>query len=232
MARKLSDTIAIKRRGLEISAALPYSSAKDSRTSYDDKATAAIQDRMILCEKEITESIVKKLNHRNYLIKDGSIEYRKKSQLPHTNYRWVIGLSKTFSPESCMNIRGKPDPAYIAELPPFHRTQAACVSYPEITGEAKFAVWYVRIHERPNTRKTAFAGIVKAEKMLTTHAEISQGVIDSTEIDTLSAYIINERNPVCYGNDSRWAEHIYPVYLTEQYLKSKYISSESFLHLF
>jgi predicted nuclease of restriction endonuclease-like (RecB) superfamily len=41
-----------------------------------------------------------------------------------------------------------------------------------------------------------------------------------------------ERNPVCYGSDMRWANHLYPVYLTERYVKSHYLSTESFLHLF
>ena len=56
--------------------------------------------------------------------------------------------------------------------------------------------------------------------------------IDSDVIDLISANIINERNPTCYGTDRRWANHLYPVYLTESYVKSKYISTEMFLHLF
>lgn len=67
--------------------------------------------------------------------------------------------------------------------------------------------------------------------MLVTHEEIDDG-IDSALVDTLSAYLINERNPVCYGSDLRWANHIYPIYLTESFVKSKYLSAESFLHLF
>ena len=89
IARKLSQSPAMIRRGLEISAVITYSTSKDSE-SYDDKAVSAIQDRTIQSEKTITESLVKKLNYRNYLIKDGSLEYRKKLQLPPANYRWVI----------------------------------------------------------------------------------------------------------------------------------------------
>ena len=230
IARKLSQTPEMTQRGLEISAVITYSTAKDSE-SYDDKATAAIQDRMIQNEKEITESLVKKLNYRNYLIKDGSLEYRKKSQLPPTNYRWVVGLSKTFSPESCANRYGKIDPEYIAELPAHHRTHAIIYRKPEIFGDTEFAVWYIRLRKGANS-PSAFSGIIKAEKILMTQSERNNHRIDSTEIDTLSAYILNERSPACYGNDSRWMSHIYPVYLTEKYIKSKYISAESFLHLF
>lgn len=79
--------------------------------------------------------------------------------------------------------------------------------------------------------RTAFDGIVKVEKMLVTLEENSDG-IDSELVNMLSAMIINERNPVCYGSDLRWANHLYPVYLTETFVKSKYMSAESFLHLF
>ena len=229
IARKLSQSPEMIRRGLEISAILTYKAAKDS-ASYDDKATAAIQDRMIQNEQEITDSIVKKLGYRNYLIKDGSLEYRQKSQ-PHANYRWVVGLSKTFSPESCVNRYGKIDPEYIAALPPYHRTHAVTYRNPAIFGDTEFAVWYIRLREGRNSA-SVFSGIIKAEKILITPSERNNHKIDSAEIDTLSAYILNERSPVCYGNDSRWMSHIYPVYLTEKYIQSKYISAESFLHLF
>ena len=46
------------------------------------------------------------------------------------------------------------------------------------------------------------------------------------------AHLMNERNPVCYGTDGRWANHIYPIYLTERYIKSQYLSSNLFLELF
>ena len=232
LAQKLSGCL--RDSGLEISDVLSYKTGRDSRnTSFVDRATATIQTRMLETEKHLTEYLTRKklLNHRHYLIKDGSLEYRQKSGIPFQNYRWVIGLSKSFNPEACMNIHGKADPGYIADLPVNHRTQAACFSYPEFLGEAHFAVWYIRLHDRKNTR-SAFDGIVKAEKLLVTHDETASQSVNSDEIDTLSAYILNERYPVCYGSDSRWASHIYPVYLTEQYIKSKYISAESFMHLF
>ncbi len=232
LTQKLS--AGLKDSGLEIADVLSYKTGKDSRnTSLEDRATAVIQARMLDAEKHLTEYLTRKklLNHRNYLIKDGSLEYRQKSAIPPQNYRWVIGLSKSFNPEACMNIHGKPDPGYIADLPLNHRTQAACFSYPEFLGDALFAVWYIRLHDRKNAR-SAFDGIVKAEKLLVTHEELAGKRIKSDDIDTLSAYILNERYPVCYGSDSRWASHIYPVYLTEQYIKSKYLSTESFMHLF
>ena len=56
--------------------------------------------------------------------------------------------------------------------------------------------------------------------------------IESDDIDMISANLIIERNPTCYGTDKRWANHLYPVFLTESFVKSKYLSDEFFLNLF
>lgn len=67
--------------------------------------------------------------------------------------------------------------------------------------------------------------------MLMTGKEAENG-LESDEIDMITANIINERNPVCYGNDARWANHLYPVYMTECYCKSRFKSDMSFINLF
>ena len=56
--------------------------------------------------------------------------------------------------------------------------------------------------------------------------------LDSSEVDMITANIINERNPVCYGADHRWANHLYPIYVTETFVKSKYLGENMFLNLF
>ena len=76
-----------------------------------------------------------------------------------------------------------------------------------------------------------FMELADAVEKIMMDEEIANG-IDTDVIDLISANIINERNPTCYGTDRRWANHLYPVFLTESYVKSKYISAEMFLHLF
>ena len=73
--------------------------------------------------------------------------------------------------------------------------------------------------------------MLKIEKVLVTDEEIERG-LESSEIDRITANIINERNPVCYGKDQRWANHLYPIYLTETYIKSQYLSDLHFINLF
>lgn len=241
MTIKLNQIPELKRLNIYISSIIPYKVSKNNDQKFEDRGTACIQDRMCQREKEMVSELVQKgmLNHKNYLIKDGSLEYRpskeirtdkRKSQLFKNNYNYVLGVSKNFNPEVCVDVNGKPNPGFIADLPLYSRTPVACYEKPELFGDIQFAVWYIRLRDKSRTR-TPFDGIVKVEKMLVTHEEIEYG-IDSNLVDMLSALIINERNPVCYGSDLRWANHIYPIYLTESYVKSKNLSAESFLHLF
>lgn len=227
----------IKQCGWEFATPIPYDISSGEK-KFEDRGTARIQTAMIEREKEMVKQLVRegKLNQNNYLIKDGSLEYRlsktdkdddKSFQTFKQNYNWVIGLSKTFNPEACFD-KGKSNPGYIADLPLYHRTPVAYF------GNEKellaFAVWYVRLRDKQKTR-TPFDGILKVEKILVRDDELKNGM-DTETVDRLSALIINERNPTCYGLDPRWANHIYPVYLTERFVKSQYLSTESFLHLF
>lgn len=238
---KLNDSEDLKRRGIKFDAILPYAMPTNKRKGkLEDSGIACVQDYMILSEKEMVAELVKegKINQDNYLLKDGSLEYKpmksgrsdlQKLQKIKHNYRWVIGVSKSFNPESILDHTGKPNANYIADLPLFHRTPVALYENKDFLGDVQFAVWYIRIRDKKYTR-TPFDGVIKVEKILMDE-EYSIG-IDSDEIDLLSATLINERTPTCYGTDKRWANHLYPVFLTESFVKSKYMSTETFLHLF
>ena len=232
---KLNKSEELKKLNLEFSAIIPYDTSKNVKhdTKLDNKAIAVIQDYMIEAEKRMVAELVKKklLGQNSYLLKDGSLEYQKMSsgktelrslQQIKNNYNWVIGVSKSFNPELCLDHTGKPNSNYIANLPVFHRTPVARYVSSYVGKDVEFGVWYIRLREKKRTQ-TPFDGVVKVEKIM---------MDDEVEKDLLSANIINERNPTCYGTDRRWANHLYPVFLTETFVKSKYISEEMFLHLF
>jgi hypothetical protein len=232
-----SELSRIKQSGWHFSKPIPYDVKTDER-KYEDRGTARIQEVMIEREQEMVKRLVKeeKLSQDNYLVKDGSLEYRltnanrdddRSFQTFKQYYNWVIGLSKSFNPEACFE-KGKSDPGFIANIPLYHRTPVAY--FGSDREPLSFAVWYVRLREMEKTR-TPFDGILKVEKILVRDDEIRDGMETDT-VDRLSALIINERNPTCYGTDARWANHIYPVYLTEKFVKSQYLSTPSFLHLF
>lgn len=241
-ATKINASPELRRLGIQFDRILPYREPEDKRKGkIEDNGIAVIQDYMMICEKQMVADLAKRgvIDQDHYLLKDGSLEYTEDvrsgspgeyslQKIKH-NYRWVVGVSKSFNPESLMDHTGKPNANYIADLPLFHRTPAALFENREFLGDVKFAVWYVRIRDKKQTR-TPFDGVVKVEKILMPEEEESG--VDSEIIDLLSANIINERNPTCYGIDRRWANHLYPVYLTETFIKSRYMSTEMFLHLF
>jgi len=106
-ALKLNDGTELSRireSGWKFSTILPYNSAKEEK-DYNDKGTAQIQVRMMENEQKMVAELVseKKLNQNNYLVKDGSLEYRpsnamrsdkREYQKYKNNYNFVIGVSK------------------------------------------------------------------------------------------------------------------------------------------
>jgi hypothetical protein len=223
----------LRKIGVKFKKILRYSSKKEN-DKYENSAIAKIQNEMIELEKTVVLNLTAKklLNADTYLIKDGSLEYKlmetgnfRELAKIKNNYRHVIGVSKRFNPE----IAGKNNITKLAELPLYHRTPA--IKYNTgMVGDINFAIWYIRIRDKKYSA-SPFEGIIKVEKILVTDSEYEEG-LESEEIDNISAHLINERNPVCYGSDNRWANHLYPIYLTERFIKSKYLSDGFYLNLF
>ena len=246
LKEKINEIPRVRKIGINFSNILSYSSKanfESKELKYEHLSIAAIQDEMVDSEKKIVSMLTTKnlLTENSYLLKDGSLQYKpmktgeyKELSKIKNNYRWVIGVSKLFNPEFSKDKSGKSNAASLAKLPLYHRTPAYMFQHEtekwSYLGDNKYSVWYVRIRDSKYT-ESPFAGIVKIEKILITENENENG-IESDLIDVITANTINERNPVCYGKDSRWANHLYPVYLTELFLKSTYLSDIHFLNLF
>lgn len=238
LKNKLNDNNTLnKKLGRYIDDILVYKTDKDEK--YEKKGIAKIQDYMVEQEKLSVANMANanKLNHESYLIKDGSIEYKYipdnklnlTVQRVQNNYKYVIGVSKSFDPTKCYVKGGGTNSDFIAGLKPYERTPVY-MYHSKIAGDVYFAIWYLRLRDAKYTNNV-FDGVLKIEKLVVNQEEIDGGV-DSETIDHISASLINERNPVCYGGDFRWANHLYPIYLTESYIKSQYLSNNLFLQLF
>jgi len=217
---------------------LIYDTNRDEK--FEKKGIAKIQDYMIELEKQLVAELATtgRLNQSNYLIKDGSLDYQEikknknalnlSSEHIRNNYRRVIGVSKSFDPTKCLERGGGTNSNIIANLKLYERTPA--YRYTSTSANVDFCIWYVRVRD-PRYTYSVFDGILKIEKIIVTQKEKECGIA-SDDIDNITAYLINERNPVCYGLDNRWANHLYPIYLTEQYVKSNYLSNDLFMQLF
>lgn len=236
---KINELPQLKSANIALEKVLYYLTKIEGNETLENKGIARIQDEMVDCEKRIVAHLTNQhlLNQNNYLIKDGSIQYKpmktgdyKELTRIRNNYRHVIGVSKKFNPNLMKDQRDQSSAGAIARLKPYHRTPAFLWQPGDEWGNVNFAIWYVRLRPIDKTA-SPYAGIVKVEKMLMTGHESEYG-LSTDEIDTITAHLVNERNPVCYGNDARWANHLYPVYLTECYCKSRFKSDYYFLNLF
>lgn len=228
----------MKKKGIEFSKIKAYSTSVQQGDKIENKGIAIIQNYMVEREQYMVSELVRRgfLVNNRYLLKDGSLEYQVHNLTKHqellrfrNNYRFVVGASKSFNPANCVDKNGRNNSNMIAELPLYCRTPVQMYQSERI-GNMKFAVWYVRIRDHIYTNNT-FDGILKLEKILVSDEQMEEG-LDSSEVDMITANIINERNPVCYGADHRWANHLYPIYVTETFVKSKYLGENMFLNLF
>ena len=239
---KVNENRHLEQLGLKFDDILTYKTDSLTKAEFRDRAIATVQDYMIDAEKGLVDTLAKagKLKNKAWLVKDGSLEYMPMKTGRYANiktfmdsYRWVIGVSKSFNPELCkVSVGGgksKPNADAIIKLKQFHRTPVARIGIDRIP-DISFAVWYIRLRSLEQT-KTPFDGVIKVEKILVTDTEQKKG-LETSIVDDISASLINERNPTCYGADLRYANHLYPVYLTESYIKSTYLSNDVFINLF
>lgn len=241
---RLNDNPRLKRMGVSLDEVLMYKTADPEKGEFRDRGIATVQDYMIDAEKAMVDSLAQRgfLSQTAYLVKDGSLEYQpmkngsKYANLKNfkNSYQYVIGVSKSFNPENCKDVNGKANAKAIIDLPQFHRTPVARMKVNRIP-DIEFAVWYIRLRKFPEQTKTPFDGVIKVEKIMVTDNETAHGRgygLDTDDVDMISATLINERCPTCYGSDLRYANHLYPVYLTESFIKSLYLSGDVFLSLF
>ena len=228
----------LKAHNITINKIESYSTSVGEGDKIENKGIAVVQNYMTNREKDMVAELVqhKFLDRERYLLKDGSLEYQvhniktdKELRKFQNNYQFVVGAAKSFNPANCKNGRDSNNSDKIAQLPLFYRTPVQMYES-EAIGNVRFAVWFVRIRDRKYTNN-AFDGILKLEKILVTDKEKESG-LDTDEVDQITANIINERNPVCYGSDKRWANHLFPIYVTERFVKSQYLGENFFLSLF
>lgn len=240
LVKKINEKTANNRFYIPLNKIKTYStsSQKDS-DSFEKLGIATIQDAMTAQEVEKVTALAsgKHLDQNNYLLKDGSLEYKVDKIRNNENalsefqskFEYVVGVSKSFNLENCKDKHGRNNSNMVATLPLFHRTPVAKYSSERLRGML-YAIWYLRVRDAKYS-PNPFCGVLKIEKILATDKKQKDG-LDSEEVDLISANLINERLPTCYGVDKRWANHLYPVFVTETYAKSKYLSDEMFLSLF
>jgi hypothetical protein len=231
----------VKERNVKIDKILLYQTdgnvTENGKDNYKNSAVAKIQNEMVDEEQLLVAELCKqnKLDDEHWLIKDGSLEYNPSySNLDstqwnnlRTNYQHVVGVSKQFDPELLKDFEGNSLAKTIANLKPFERTKVYYYPQKHSAGVSHFGVWYLRLRNT-DFRETNFSDIVKCEMLLLKEDQ----QLESETVNLISTNLIREAYPVCYGSDTRWANHLYPIYLTETFCKSNYFNNNVILNLF
>lgn len=223
---------------IQFSQIIPYNADEISnddylgRDKYLHRAISVIQNEMMDQEQLMVQYLCKTnlLGVDSWLVKDGTLEYkkdfsnRKDVNLDIAQYtdhiQHVIGVSKLFNAE-LLSYQEKKIGQIIAQLPPLSRTNA----YTFKQGNHFYCIWYLRLRSNPRP-SNHFSDVIKVEFIM-----LDEKPIGTQIIDNISKHLLNEAAPVCFGKDSRWANHLYPVYLTESYCKSKYIYDKKIINV-
>jgi hypothetical protein len=197
-----------------------------------DKAIAQIQMEMHGLEVRYLEemAIQKEVDDEKMIIVDGPLQFRLPKHHNRAFLEYAIGVSKSFN-LYLENIveKHKQIGSHLLKLEkPGDRT-SAFVLEDEASG-IFYAYWYLRIQPRQRMNYP-LAGIIRVEKALVNPEEQEDRQVSSDKIDYLSSYLLIERHVNPYGSDSRWASHLYPIYLSERIQKEKFLSDHYFYSL-
>nr|VFK77768.1 MAG: hypothetical protein BECKSD772D_GA0070982_100197 [Candidatus Kentron sp. SD] len=213
-------------------------------TSKEDKNPGDLGRAMIIDEMQREElRTIRKMIEQNLigdramLAKDGGLQYRKDKRDQELDplkddviqLRNVIGLAKTFKPELIVGKgRKRQSLGNLTKGLQWKERTTVIKPFPVGNQKAEYGWWYLRL--RPTNRMySPLQGIIKIE-VFAMGEEKEEG-ISQGRADTLSSYVLAERNVTPYKADARWATHIYPIYLTETYLRASFLSHTRFKSL-
>jgi len=205
-----------------------YSINKMKDEAPTNAAIAKIHKMMADEEVEMLRSMVSEnvLDTNRMLAIDGSLQFLTQKYNPEIFYN-VVGISKSFNPNLTGVLKGKKHIGVLLSKLQFGQRTPV---YKYENKKNTIGAWYLRIRERQNV-KNPLEGVVKLEKMALKE-NIDNDGFDTGLINNISSSILAERIPTCHGRDSRWANHLYPIYLTERYLKSSFLSDKHYINLF
>jgi hypothetical protein len=195
-------------------------SAQDRGKDPRNVAGGKARYKMHQLEIKLISEIYKSSTENAWTILDGGLRIGEKDYFfdKNGNPYPLIGVAKSFSktPEFHLGSSKKPKrvdiTTLLAGLPFAHRTAAFSMENDEI------AFWYVRLREQKEL-DYPLMGVVKVEVW-----RKDKNPITSDQADLISSALVGERNVTPYGADKRWHCHLYPIYIAEQAIRSRFFS--------
>ncbi len=192
-----------------------------------DKARAKVLSKMHNMEVQQISSLAKaeEISREALLLIDGSIEFYSDMNQLKEAFQNVVGVAKQFDLHKPYHSSSKSERvgSLISRLPPKHRTPARGAKHRNLT----IASWYLRLRGRKGMTNLEYPdGVVKIEVYPDDPSHDSPK-IERAKCNRISEHVLALRAPATPHNDRRWASHLYPVHLTERYIKTRFHSDKT-----
>ena len=177
--------------------------------------------------KELAES--GRVTREAMLMIDGSLQFYGNLEQEQEAFRNVVGVAKSFDLYQKIGTgeRAKEAGALVAGLRRHHRTPARKIEHRNL----KIAAWYLRLHGGHSQSGQAQAGltitdgVVKLE-VFPENPTSNEAIMDANRCEVISSNVLALRHPTTPRTDGRWASHLYPIHLTETYIKKRFRSDQ------
>ena len=198
----------------------------DNRSPVD-RARARVLQKLHGMEVDRIVSLAKAgdISRDALLLIDGSIEFYVDMDRHKEAFRNVVGVAKSFDLHRpyLTGSAAERVGAVISRLPAGHRTPARGTLHRNLT----IASWYLRLHGRSRMASLEYPdGVVKIE-VFPDEPSHDSPTMDAARCDRLSEHVLALRAPATPNTDTRWASHLYPVHLTERYIKTQFRNDQS-----
>lgn len=192
-----------------------------------DRARARVLQKLHSMEVERIVKLAKagEISRNALLLIDGSIEFYVDMDRHKEAFRNVVGVAKSFDLHRpyLSGSGAERVGAVISRLPPGRRTPARGTLHRNLT----IASWYLRLHGRSRMASLEYSdGVVKIE-VFPDEPSTDSPAMDASRCNRLSEHVLALRAPATPNTDARWASHLYPVHLTERYIKTQFRKDQS-----
>ena len=200
-----------------------YYTLKD-RTEPLDAARQRVLSRMHGMEIDLIQYLAdsEKVTQDNMLIIDGSLQFYGNLDKAREAFRNVVGVAKSFDLHQRIGrgSNAKDIGALVAGLKHGYRTPARKVSVPRT--DLVIGAWYLRLHRAGRDAGLATDdGVVKLE-LFALRENDHHKPLSTARCDLISRHVLRLRHPTTPPTDPRWASHLYPIHLTERYIKTRF----------
>ena len=163
------------------------------------------------------------------LMIDGSLQFYENLDRQREAFRNVVGVAKSFDVHQRVGTgsNAREVGVIVAHLKHRHRTAARKIEHRNLS----IGAWYLRLHSpKPISGLGVTDGVVKIE-IFPDNPTGTEPALDANRCNVISENVLSLRHPTTPWNDSRWASHLYPIHVTERYIRTRFKSDRTMMSM-